>query len=81
MIKYINFHPEICKLLDELDTLRELAGLRARDLLRDDISRAVSSATATTYSYCMDRIMALRIKEDLVDERKETRQTHEGHTD
>jgi hypothetical protein len=63
MVKHINFHPEICKLLDELDGLRELSRLRANDLLRDDISRAVSSATATTYSYCMNRIMDLRIKE------------------
>ena len=63
MINHKNFHPEICKLLDELEGLRESADLRARDLLRDDTDRTFSSATVDAYSYCMMRIRDLDIKE------------------
>jgi hypothetical protein len=62
-VKHRNFHPEICKLLDELDGLRGAADLRARDLLRDDHERGISRATADAYDYCMMRIRDLNIEE------------------
>ena len=62
MVKHKNFHPEICKLLDELESLRAAADLRARDLLRHDIDRTFSRATADAYAYCMMRIRDLNIR-------------------
>ena len=59
MMEHKNFHPAICKLLDELETLRSAADLRARDLLRNDYDRSFSRATADTYAYCMMRIRDL----------------------
>jgi len=61
-MKHKNFHPEICKLLDELESLRAGADLRARDLLRDDIDRTFSRASADAYAYCMMRIRDLNIR-------------------
>ena len=60
-MKHKNFHPEICKLLDELESLRINADLRARDLLRSDEGRSFSRATAFAYSYCMMRIRDLNL--------------------
>jgi len=61
MTNHRNFHPEICKLLDELDDLQSLEDLMARNLLRDDVGRAISRSAADIYSYCMMRIRNLKI--------------------
>ena len=62
-MKHKNFHPEICKLLDELESLRMNADLRARDLLRPDGQRATTSrGAADAYAYCMMRIRDLNIR-------------------
>ena len=61
-MKYKNFHPEICKLLNELESLRWDSHMRAQDLLRSDVDRIEPRATADTYAYCMMRIRNLNIK-------------------
>ena len=61
MMNHKNFHPEICKLLDELEGLRSSADLRARDLLRDDIDRTYSQAIVDDLDYCMMRIRDMRL--------------------
>ncbi len=60
-MEHRNFHPAICQLLDELSELRTSAGLRSRDLLRDEITRAKAESSEDAYAYCMMRLRDLEI--------------------
>lgn len=71
MIKHTGFHPEINKLLDELEDLKDSSQYRANLIISPDycdetederrLRRARAQSTADAYSYCQLRLRMLNI--------------------
>ena len=71
MIKHKNFHPEICRLLDELEELKDSSQYRANLItgpdyyfetaVENNLRRAKAQSTADAYEFCQLRLRMLNI--------------------
>ena len=61
-MKHKNFHPEICKLLDEILELETCAQLRANNLLEDNDTRIKAQAAVNSYAYFRMRLRELNMQ-------------------
>lgn len=57
--RHRNFHPEICRMLDQFDGLMNSAQLRANDLQEDELARAVAQSAADAYGFMKQMLMLL----------------------
>ncbi len=60
-MKHQNFHPEVCRILDMLENLKDSAQLRANELFsiykretrhEAEVRRAKAQSAADAYSFC-----------------------------